>query len=549
MCTKFTLRDATVNIRNLVFMSSSHALTITPDNKPLAVDSGTTLLKALVDHSVFLRSDCGGRGVCGKCLVQQIQPDGTKEEIYACTQHITRDLTITIPQSSLLSTHVITKAPATFPPSFKKRQKNRKTIGKAHGIAVDLGTTTIAVYLCQTGNREVISSVAVKNPQSLYGDDVMSRIGAIDMQHSLLDHLQKIVVNAIGWGITLLLEKAGLDRNTLAKMVVVGNPTMIHILIGVNPSPLGRYPYTPVFHEARNLNASDIGFSLNHVSLHTFPQITGFIGGDILSAALAVDIERQPEGTLLIDLGTNGELLFKDRKTLYATSCATGPAFEGATLSCGMQAIPGAINRISIVDNSGFPDYTTVNSYGSGHNKPFGVCGTGVISSIAELCRHGIIEPSGAFTKASTIQPLVHDDGNRLKYILIPEDKTQDGKAIYISQKDVRSVQLGKAAIITGIEFLVKAAGYDRPNKIIIAGAFGTFIAVEDMFTLGMLPTMAAGQVERVGNSAGAGAVMALCDDTYLQKATEMASQVVTVDLACDIQFQEVFVQKLRFPH
>ncbi|WP_234981245.1 ATP-binding protein [Desulfopila aestuarii] len=260
-------------------------------------------------------------------------------------------------------------------------------------------------------------------------------------------------------------------------------------------------------------------------------------------------MEHQPEGTLLIDLGTNGELLFKDKKTLFAASCATGPAFEGATLSCGIQAIPGAINKASIINDVDFPEYTTVNFSGSKNIKPCGVCGTGVISSVAELCRHGIIEPSGAFTKKDTIRPLVQDNDNRLKYILLPEDETHDERAISISQQDVRSVQLGKAAIITGIEFLLKAAGYDHPNKIIIAGAFGTFMEMEDMVTLGMIPTIATEQIEIVGNSAGAGAVMALCDNTYLQKAIEMASQVVTIDLTCDIQFQKIFVQKLRFPH
>lgn len=528
-------------------MSSAHTITIVPGHGSIVVDSGKSLIDALVDHSIFLRSDCGGRGICDKCKVYLLQPDGTKQVTNSCTHEVVDDLTIEIPESSRLATHVITKAPATFPPSFQKHMRSIGATDSNYGIAVDLGTTTIAVYLCHIGKGEVIASSAIKNPQALYGDDVMSRIGAIDIDGVTLPHLQEIVVSAIELGIKRLLEETGLSKDKVNKLVVVGNPTMVHILLKVDPSPLGTFPYKPVFHEAKTVKADDVGFDLGEISLQTLPQVSGFIGGDILSAALAVDLENQPRGTLLIDLGTNGELLFKGDDRLYATSCATGPAFEGATLSCGTQAIPGAINKVSIVRDSEYPSHTIINPYNFQDLKPCGVCGTGVISSIAELCRHGIIESSGSFQKEGNIRPLMRDGDNRLKYILLPQEKTQDNSTIHISQKDVRSVQLGKAALITGIEFLLKAAGYDCPEKIIIAGAFGSFIEIEDLFTLGMIPTIPADRVEIAGNSAGAGAVMVICDDAYLQKAIEMASQITTIDLAGDTQFQEVFVQRLRF--
>jgi uncharacterized 2Fe-2S/4Fe-4S cluster protein (DUF4445 family) len=480
--------------------------------------------------------------------VQLVHEDNSRESVNACTLEIHDDITIEIPEISMLSSHVITKAPASFPQTFFEKLVERTDSDCSHGIAVDLGTTTIAVYLCDIAKGEVIGSIAVKNPQALYGDDVMSRIAAINLQQESLKHLQQIVVNGIEWGVKALLQKAGLSQEQLGRMVVVGNPTMIHILTGVNPAPIGTSPYLPAFHEARTTRAADAGFHLGDMPLMTLPQVSGFIGGDILAAALAVDMEQQPEGTLLIDLGTNGELLFKGNSGLYATSCATGPAFEGATLSCGMQAIPGAVNKVTIGSASDFPGYTIITNNGTQQPKPCGVCGTGVLSGVAELCRHSIVATSGAFTKGDTISPLVRDEDNKLKYILIPAEASQDGATVHISQKDIRSVQLGKAALITGIEFLLQAAGYDHPEKIIIAGAFGNYIDIRDMFTLGMIPAMTDDKVETVGNSAGAGAVMVLCDESYREKAIAMAAGITTVELAGNLKFQQVFVEKLSFP-
>lgn len=529
-------------------MPTTHTIKILPHGRKIKADSGESLISALVDHSIFLRSDCGGRGTCGKCKVDLITAEGTRESTNSCTLEVKTDLTIEIPENSMHSTHVISKAPATFPPSYQRHLDARSRQDQQYGIAVDLGTTTIAVYLCDTGKGDVISSIAVKNPQSLYGDDVMNRIGAIDMEESNLPHLQSIVVKAIEWGAKALLEKRGLRQEEIGRMVLVGNPTMIHILMGVDPSPIGTFPYQPVFKEAKTTRATDVGFSFDNASLQILPQVSGFIGGDILSAAIAVDMDHQPDGTLLIDLGTNGELLLKADKGLYATSCATGPAFEGATLSCGIQAIPGAVNKISILKEDEYPSHTIINPNNSTRTKAFGVCGTGVISGIAELRRKHIIEMGGAFRKNNAVKPLVRDEEGKLRYILVPQEATADGSSVYLSQKDVRSVQLGKAALITGIEFLLNAAGYDHPEKIIIAGAFGTYIEIEDMFTLGMIPVMQADKVEIAGNSAGAGAVMVLCDTTYLDEAISMANRITTVDLAGDRRFQDVFVERLGFP-
>lgn len=521
---------------------------ILPHGRRIKAKHGRSMMESLMTQSIFLRSDCGGKGVCNKCQVKIFAENDDFELKKACTFTLLQDVIIEIPELSMLSSHILTKAPASLPEAFKERFKDVE--GKNYyAIAVDLGTTTIAIYLCNITRGKVLSSLAVKNPQALYGDDVMSRIGAIDLDAKTLIHLQRLVVRAIEWGIKELLASLDLNEDMISQMVTVGNPTMIHILAGVDPKTIGMSPYQPAFYDAASFLSYDLGFTLKDFSVHTLPQISGFIGGDILSAAIAVDLENQPEGTLLVDLGTNGELMLKGKDRFFATSCATGPAFEGASLSCGIQAIPGAVNKVIIERSENFPDYTIINPKKSSTVKPFGICGTGVISGVAEFCRKHIIEPGGAFTQDNTtIKPLQKDKEGKPYYILVRADSSQDGSAVFISQKDIRSVQLGKGALITGIEFLLKAAGYEKPEKIILAGAFGAFIEKEDMATLGMIPDINPDKIEVAGNSAGAGAVMVLCDDIFLRKAIEMADRITTVDLACDQKFQEVFVQNLGFP-
>jgi len=521
-------------------------ISILPHARGIETRRGRSLMESLMDQNIFLRSDCGGKGICGKCRVKMILNNEDHEQINACTYKVSEDIKIEIPESSMLSSHIISKAPVSLPKEFTRRFENVNE-KECYGIAVDLGTTTIAIYLCNTARGKILSSLAVKNPQVLYGDDVMSRIGAIGQEKKNLGHLQNMVVRAIEWGIKELLISLDIE-SIVSKMVVVGNPTMIHILAGVDPKPIGVSPYLPAFYEAKSIQSNDLGFKLEAFSIQILPQVSGFIGGDILGAALAVDMENQPEGTLLIDLGTNGELLLKGKSIFFATSCATGPAFEGASLSCGMQAIPGAINKVEIKNPNDFPDCSFINPSKSSKLKPSGICGTGVISAVAQFCQKNIIEPGGAFKKNSMFHALKNDASGKRHYVLVPENFSQDSSGIFISQKDIRSVQLGKAALIAGIEFLLKEAGLDMPEKIIIAGAFGTFIDKVDMMTLGMIPVMDLNRVEASGNLAGAGAIMVLCDHTFFEKSIQMAKKITTIDLACNQNFQEVFIKELSFP-
>ncbi|MEH0022649.1 MAG: ASKHA domain-containing protein [Desulfobacter sp.] len=526
--------------------AETHTIRILPHGREIRAPHGRTLMDILTGENLMLRSDCGGKGKCGKCRVEQVLDSGRRRDLFACVTQVTQNLEIEIPESTLFSTHTIGKAAVNFPDLFTERFKDADG-PETYGIAVDLGTTTIAVYLCHMTKGEVVSSVSVKNPQALYGDDVMSRIGAIGQDAKNLERLQGLVTGAMAQGMEELLASEKLGRDTVSGMVVVGNPAMIHILTGVDPAPIGCSPYLPAFYDPRTIPARDLGFIPGDFDLHILPQVSGFIGGDILAAALAVDFEHQAPGTLLIDLGTNGELMLRSETGYFATSCATGPAFEGASLSCGMQAVPGAVTRVELAGPDARPEYTVIHKKKQ-PAKPSGLCGSGVVSAVAQFCRQGIILPDGAFNPDTGSPALVRDDAGRYRYDIVPGSAQEDQQPVYISQKDIRSVQLGKGALITGIDFLLKKAGFDRPEKIIIAGAFGTFLDQSDMKTLGMIPPRATHGIEMAGNAAGAGAVMALCDGEFRHKAEAMVRDIRVIDLASDQEFHASFIHRLSFP-
>ncbi len=529
-------------------MARLHCIELLPHGRKIMASSGDNLLESLMAGNIFLRADCGGKGRCGKCRVEAIDGSGQAVGREACILTVEGDMRLVIPEESLLSAHIIDKAPANLPASFASEAAQSPGPDIVPGFAVDLGTTTIAVYLVDFVKKSVISSIAVKNPQALYGDDVMSRIGQIGDCREKLLRLKQLVVKAIEWGIRALLADTRLPAERLAKMVVVGNPAMIHILLGVSPLSIGMSPYAPQFYEARKTPGNDLGLAFPRLMVETLPQVSGFLGGDILAAAIATELSEQPPGTLLIDLGTNGELVLKGIDGVYATSCATGPAFEGAALSCGMQAIPGAIDKVSISGRDFEPEFSVVKRDGGVPVRPSGLCGSGVISAISAMLRADIIGPSGLFAHASSIRGLLESAGNGRRYLIVPADRTAYGREIVISQKDIRAVQLGKGALSTGILFLMRAAGITKLHRILVAGAFGSYLNKEDMIALGMIPAIDPRRIQVVGNSAGAGAIMALCDTKYLFEAQALARAMTVVELAANSDFQNAFVHNLSFP-
>jgi uncharacterized 2Fe-2S/4Fe-4S cluster protein (DUF4445 family) len=540
---------------------------ITFNGQPYPAERGQTALEALINNGLLLRSDCGGKGRCGKCQINVHDPDPaslsppSEGEVkilgpkglaagyrLACCATLLNDISLEIPASARLSASVLEKAPPLLLEKhaiLKARSDSQKT---NYSLAVDLGTTTIAVYLCDPAAGKVIASIAMRNPQAIFGDDVMSRISVISADPNLLKRLQRMAVKTIEWGAQALIDSMKIAPARIKTMMVVGNSTMIHIFVGQNPASIGVYPYEPQFVEEKQFAADSLGFSFNpKAEIHTLPLITGFIGADTVGATVAAELEENPVGTMLVDVGTNGEIMFLGKTGLVATSCATGPAFEGATIQHGMQAVPGAINTVKIDQKKRTVSYSLIQKGPGNTQKPLGICGTGVISAVAELLRAGIISKDGAFNHETKYPNLQLDENNTAQFILVPSEKTADGRAIVLTQKDVRAIQLAKGAIRTGIELLCIETNIDLPGKILLAGAFGSYINPEDALTIGMLPDLPPEDIEGVGNAAGAGAILALFDERFAKKAKELSRSTRVLDLSTHPDFQDTFINALSF--
>lgn len=548
--------------------ADGHTIHLASENLEVCAAAGQTVLESLIGAGIFLRTDCGGKGSCGKCRVKMAAgaaggvgaPDESEIKILgrsdlsegvrlACRLTISGDITLEIPETSRLSAEVAQKGLPTLFDKLADLKSPHAGLPDAYGLAVDLGTTTIAVYLCNLGTGTVTASTSARNPQALFGDDVMSRIGAIRLDPALLARQQKMAVKAVEWGITSLCRSTRIDPAKINPMIVVGNSTMIHIFVGANPSSIGVFPYTPQFVADKTLRAGSIGFRFNPNSqIRTLPLITGFIGADIVSAALASELSQAEPGTMLVDVGTNGEIMYMEKDGLSATSCATGPAFEGAAISHGMHAVSGAIDAVKIVRNSGQPVYSMIQQNPAKPKKPAGLCGSGVISTVAELYRAGLILKDGAFDRAADLPYMRLDENQVAEFIVVPAEKTQNGRPVTFTQNDVRAIQLAKGALRTGIDLLCKAAGRQRPTKLLVAGAFGSFIDKKDALRIGMFPRIPEEDIDVVGNAAGAGAILALFDENILTRAHALTRATRVLDLASEPDFQDTFIESLAFP-
>ena len=278
------------------------------------------------------------------------------------------------------------------------------------------------------------------------------------------------------------------------------------------------------------------------------PLISGFLGSDILAATLATELDRYQEGTMLVDVGTNGEVILLGKEGLFATSCATGPAFEGAAIRHGMQAISGAIDSVRINRASGEIEYSVIQKDPAIPQKPFGICGSGVVSIVAELLRAGILLKDGRFNRETHSPNFHYDDNGAPEFVVVSPEKAQTGRAVTLTQKDVRAIQLAKGALRTGIELLCQKTGRKRPKQLLVAGAFGNFIKQEDALTNGMFPELSEHDIEVVGNAAGAGAILTLFDAGFQSKARKLRQSIRVLDLTIHPEFQEAFVASLPFP-
>ncbi len=534
----------------------------------LDAERGANLMEALFAGGVLLRTDCGGRGRCGKCLVivegpgaNLVTPPDERElnflgedgiasgQRLACCTQVLDHITLEIPDGSLLTPEVVQKGL----PILMSRLETPAPIGRPlasfhYGLAVDLGTTTIAVYLCDIATRTVLGSTSARNPQAIFGDDVISRISALQTVENGLKRLQTMAVRAIDWAVTALCRRLAIDSQRIGSAVVVGNSTMIHLLLGEDPSSIGVFPYAPRFTSEQTRLGGRVGLNFNpDVLLRTLPLISGYLGADLIGAALAADLSALPPGTLLVDVGTNGEIILRTEEGFAATSCATGPALEGAAIQHGMQASSGAVDSVRFNIRAKRLDYTLIQRDAAHPQPAAGICGSGVISTVAELLRAGVITKSGSFDPAFKSPCLQPGRNGTLAFEIVCGKTARGGRPIVLTQADVRAVQLAKGALRAGIELLCRENNIQRPSKILLAGAFGSYINKADALCIEMFPEIPAEDIEVVGNAAGAGAVLALCDDACFNYSKDLAKRTRVFDLAVHPDFQNTFIEHLSF--
>ncbi|MEW8956528.1 ASKHA domain-containing protein [Clostridium sp.] len=400
------------------------------------------------------------------------------------------------------------------------------------GIALDIGTTGISAYLLNLENGHVINRTSELNPQTVFGGDVISRISFAMEEKDGIYKLQKVMVDKINEIIKELLTDK-FNKENIYNLAVSANTTMLHMLLGINPSSIAKAPYKAVFLDSLDLNPIDLGIEINPKGVITIlPAISSYVGADITSGLVAIDIESY-KSLLFIDIGTNGEIvLLKDGK-LFSTSTAAGPALEGMNISCGMRAENGAIEGFSLDENFNI-SYSTI-----GEVEPRGICGSGLLDITGALINLKLIEPSGRFSKNIPYE-LSHNFRDKKFYIT---------DEIYISQKDIRQIQLAKGAIASGINMLLKEidSSIEDIDHVVIAGAFGYHLKEESIKSVGIIPKGFKGNMKFVGNSSVEGAKIALLNKHKLSKMLDIKNKVEVVDLNSKDYFQKYFVEALNF--
>jgi uncharacterized 2Fe-2S/4Fe-4S cluster protein (DUF4445 family) len=425
------------------------------------------------------------------------------------------------------------------------------------GIAVDIGTTTVAVYLCSLKTGKVHTIESMMNPQVTYGEDVMSRITySVAHPDKGLQEMSNVIIEGLNGLIVQAGEKTGIGHEDIVDMTLVGNTTMHHLLLKIDPQHIGSSPFTPAVHKSMDIKARDLGIRINRSSyVHILPVEAGFVGPDNVGVLICEEPYRKGETQLIIDIGTNGELVLGNNRRLISASCATGPALEGAQITFGMRAAPGAIERIRIDAETFEVNYKVIGKEEwSQYSAPIemeakGICGSGILDLLGELYRTGIVKGTGAFNRDLEIPRLRSNSDGTAEFVIAWTEETSIGKDIVVTQKDIRQIQLAKAAIYAGAKLMMQHLGIDHADRVLIAGAFGNYVDREEALIIGMLPDISPEKIISVGNAAGDGARIALLNREKREEADRVAQEVEYMELTTQEGFQDEFVAALNIPH
>ena len=428
-----------------------------------------------------------------------------------------------------------------------------------YGVAVDVGSTTIAAHLCNLSSGEVVASAGVMNPQIRFGEDLMSRVsyvmmnpgGEVDMTNAVREALNGLVKD--------LVKQAQCETTDLLEITFVANPIMHHLLLGINPVELGGAPFALATDMAVNTLASNLDVKLNpQARAYLLPCIAGHVGADTAGMVLAEEPYNHDEMTLLVDVGTNAEIVLGNRHRLVACSSPTGPAFEGAQISCGQRAAAGAIERIRIDPITMEPRFQVIGcelwSDAEGFDEATvktgitGICGSGIIEVVAEMYLAGVVTQDGVIDGGlAAMNARIQPDGRTFSYEIMPATETRG--AVKIMQNDIRAIQLAKAALYAGVKLLMQYQQVDKVDRIRFAGAFGSHIDVKYAMVLGLIPDCALDEVSSAGNAAGTGARIALLNESSRAEIEQVVRKIEKIETAVEPDFQQLFIDAMAFPN
>ena len=419
-----------------------------------------------------------------------------------------------------------------------------------YGIAFDIGTTTLVGYLINLNNGKIYSTASALNPQTAYGEDVVSRITYIKNNNDGLQKLNKAVINALNEIIDETCTNAKISPSQIYEATIVGNSVMHHIFLNIDPSYIGLSPYVPAIKKDLNVQAKDINLKINRGGYaYTLPLVAGFVGADTMGVILSSEIDKESDLTLAIDVGTNGEIVIGNAKVLATGSCAAGSALEGAHIKNGMRAAAGAIDTIEIDPTNLRVRYTTINN-----KKPIGICGSGIIDAVAEMLKSKIITRSGSFNKGLIDHPNILKNDKNIEFILVEKEFTSINRDITITQHDIRELQMAKAAFYSGTRIILNYLNHTNEpeleiKQIYLAGAFGNYINKSNAKFIGMIPDISDELIFQIGNAAGIGAQNCLLNINLREKARKLSEKINYVEIAVKKEFQKEYAQAMYFPH
>ncbi len=523
-------------------------LHILENGRRIRCETGENLLYALHRSGVFIENPCNGTGVCGKCRVRilsgEASPVGStecsllsEEEMQsgmrlACLTQVVGDLDIELPRQER-GNKVLTHG---YVPAFQIDK-----FDGGCGVAIDIGTTTVVVSLVDLQTGEELASASQVNAQKRFGLDVLTRITYVYQQPERgTADLQNVIVTQLGNLIAQACAEAKRKPEEICRVTVAANCTMTHMLLGVDARPLGRAPYSPVFKAAQRLKCAEIGLEIcKDAELYCLPQVSAYIGSDIVAGAHVCNMAEEKENVLFIDIGTNGEIVLSSGGRLLCCSCAAGPALEGTNISCGMRAAEGAVEDVRIL-----PDHTELEVIGG--SRAAGLCGSGILAAVRELLDKGYVKPSGVFIKKSEEGP----GADERLFLQGAKRAFRLGEQLIITQDDVRQVQLAKGAILSGFMALLRRAGIDMDDldKVLIAGQFGAHLPADSLIGIGILPSEVGGKLTYVGNSSKTGAYMALLSEKERIAMESLADRMEYMELAETPDYESLFAGCMIFP-